>query len=374
MSSIVRKLLFPLPDPPDYDDTTFPEDLIWVPQDEKKEKPMIPCIFLPHKGAKRMVIYCHGNGCDLGTIYEELLRYREYWQVHILAMEYPGYGLCKGEPGEKSINEAVFSVYDYITQQLRWPSLFIFFYGRSIGTGPVCKLVSTLQTQGTRVGGIILHCAYTSIRAVVSNAIGSVAAALITDRWQNIKEVQSIDCPMLLIHGQADTLIPFTHSELLYDKCKSQHKQLVIVAEATHNTFDEVEDIKKPIEKFIKRAAMLMQKTLKHYADARKKKPTRNKQKKSSQRNSRIEDSKNIFAGSSKEVLLDSPKYAPKVMRRNPEESNTLFQEPRHLEKNSGRNGHKKKLHKQGKKKSAPRDTSRNSFTCQSSSFSVNSK
>mmetsp|Transcript_29892 Transcript_29892/g.41650 ORF Transcript_29892/g.41650 Transcript_29892/m.41650 type:complete len:336 (+) Transcript_29892:234-1241(+) len=332
----------------------------------RKKKPLIPCIFLPYKGAKRMVIYCHGNGCDLGTIYEELLRYREYWQVHILAMEYPGYGLCSGEPDEKSINDAVFNVYGYITKQLRWPSLFIFFYGRSIGTGPVCKLVSALQAQGTRVGGIILHCAYTSIRDVVSNAIGSVAAALITDRWQNIKEVESIDCPILLIHGQADKLIPFTHSEILYDKCKSQHKQLVIVAEATHNTFNEVEDIKKPIEKFIKRAALLMQKTLKHYADARKKKTTRNKQKKLSRRNSSAEDS-----GSRKDEVLDSPKRSQRNMNRNPEKSNILIQESRHLEKNSSKNIHKKELHKQGEEKSAPRDTSRNSFTCRSSSFFV---
>ena len=78
---------------------------------------------------------------------------------------------------------------------------------------------------------MILQCAYTSIKAVASHAAGKIVSTLINDRWQNIKEVQKIDCPILLIHGQADKLIPYTHSEELYDACKSQHKQLVIVAE-----------------------------------------------------------------------------------------------------------------------------------------------
>lgn len=274
MSAIVRKILFPCPTPPDYSAESFPDDLIWVENkySGESEKTFIPCAFLPSKGAKRLVIYCHGNGCDLGTIHSELVRYRNFWKVHVLAMEYPGYGICPGTPSEKSINLSMLSVYHYITKQLRWPSLFIFFYGRSIGTGPVCKLVADLHQRDIRVGGIILQCAYTSIRDVVSHVAGSVAAALISNRWCNIKEVTKIDCPVLLIHGQADELIPFTHSEDLYDRCKSQHKQLVIIAEASHNVFDEEEDIMKPIMIFVQRAALLMQKTIIHFAEERRKK------------------------------------------------------------------------------------------------------
>jgi len=231
-------------------------------------------------------------------------------QVHVLAMEYPGYGLCTGTPDEASINAATLSVYNYVTKQLRWPSLFIFFYGRSIGSGPVCKLVADLQERGTRVGGIILHCGYTSIRAVVSHSIGLVASALIKDRWQNIKEVKKIDCPVLLIHGQQDKLIPYTHSEQLYDTCKSQHKQLVIVAEADHNTFDEEEDIKKPIQVFLLRAAALMQKTLKYYAELKKKRAKGNgKSKQSKSRDPKSPKSKEGTEKLSKQMsqLLSKP-------------------------------------------------------------------
>ncbi|GAB5373300.1 hypothetical protein AAMO2058_001739100, partial [Amorphochlora amoebiformis] len=276
----IRDLLFPAPKPPTYDSNSFPDDLIWVPHNVKDEggnikSAPIPCVFLAYKGGKRLVIYCHGNGCDLGKIHDELLRYRDYWKVHILAMEYPGYGLCEGTPSEASINRALYSVYDFVTRKLHWPSLFVFLYGRSIGTGPACHLARYCnKSPSTRVGGIILQCGYTSIRAVVAKSIGTLASNLITDRWQNIKAMKYIDCPVLLIHGQGDKLIPYEHSEKLYDACKSQHKQLIVVAEADHNTFDEEEDIKKPILKFIWRATALMQRTLKYYEVERKKKET----------------------------------------------------------------------------------------------------
>jgi hypothetical protein len=37
-----------------------------------------------------------------------------------------------------------------------------------------------------------------------------MAAKIIQNRWENDEEVTDIDCPLLLIHGQDDTLIPYT--------------------------------------------------------------------------------------------------------------------------------------------------------------------
>lgn len=278
MSSLVRSLLFPAPEPPRYDASSFKGELVWIPlagdegdssgtgplgdDADRKRAGCVPCLFMPTKGARKMVVYFHGNGCDLGSLHDELGRYRDFWKVHLLAVEYPGYGACVGAPSEESINCVASAVFRYVTRTLRWPPMFVYLYGRSIGTGPVCKLAADLISQGTRLGGVVLQCAYTSIKAVVAHAVGSVAAALISNRWVNAEQVTRIDCPVLFIHGQRDKLIPFTHSEDLYESCKSRHKQLVLITQATHNLFDEMEDIKKPIGKFLRRAGALMQKAL----------------------------------------------------------------------------------------------------------------
>ena len=56
----------------------------------------IPCLYLPNEGgAKKLVIYFHGNAEDIGLAYELLYRFGREMNMHILALEYPSYGLYK---------------------------------------------------------------------------------------------------------------------------------------------------------------------------------------------------------------------------------------------------------------------------------------
>lgn len=56
----------------------------------------IPCLYLPYEnGAEKIVIYFHGNAEDIGLAYDLLYRFGTEMQMHVLAVEYPGYGLYK---------------------------------------------------------------------------------------------------------------------------------------------------------------------------------------------------------------------------------------------------------------------------------------
>ena len=43
------------------------------------------------------------------------------WKVHVLAVEYPGYGICPGVATGPSVMENAFSALHFATQSLRWP-------------------------------------------------------------------------------------------------------------------------------------------------------------------------------------------------------------------------------------------------------------
>ena len=45
-----------------------------------------------------MMIYFHGNAEDVGLAMELLAFVKDMLKVHVLAMEYPGYGVYDGEP------------------------------------------------------------------------------------------------------------------------------------------------------------------------------------------------------------------------------------------------------------------------------------
>lgn len=77
----------------------------------------IPCLFLPcEEPANKLVIYFHGNAEDIGLAFDLLYAFGNEMKMHILAVEYPGYGLYKGsKPDELKMKEDCENIYDYLT-------------------------------------------------------------------------------------------------------------------------------------------------------------------------------------------------------------------------------------------------------------------
>jgi hypothetical protein len=61
------------------------------------------------------MIYFHGNAEDVGLACELLDYVRSMLKVHILAIEYPGYGVYDGSPDAEQILLDAETVYDYLT-------------------------------------------------------------------------------------------------------------------------------------------------------------------------------------------------------------------------------------------------------------------
>jgi len=82
--------------------------------------------------------------------------------------------------------------------------------GRSIGSGPAVHLAHLHP-----VGGLVLVSAFTSIKAVVRGVAGSLGEALVRQRFDNLAKMQAVACPVLLIHGDEDELVPVDHARQL---------------------------------------------------------------------------------------------------------------------------------------------------------------
>jgi hypothetical protein len=51
--------------------------------------------------------------------------------------------------------------------------------------------------------------AFTSIKSIIRDLLGNVAAYLIKERFKNFERMQAVTCPTLIIHGKSDELIPW---------------------------------------------------------------------------------------------------------------------------------------------------------------------
>lgn len=231
--NLVNQFIFPTPRS-SYDCNTFAshDELIWLPRSLTPEDPdpslHVPCIFLTSPSARFVMIYLHSNAEDLGRCYHFCSMIRLQFQVNVLAVEYPGYGLCPGEADADSVIANALLGYRFITATLQVSPEDIIIVGRSVGSGPALYLAGEFP-----VFGIILVAPFLSVKEVVRNHLGRVAD-LIEERFPNLERVKRIKAAMLIVHGKQDGIVPWTQGEALYEAC-CRRKRLVTPCSLGHN-------------------------------------------------------------------------------------------------------------------------------------------
>lgn len=161
--------------------------------------------------------------------------------IDVLAFEYSGYGLSeklprthypshsrdghvvtpslldedrqRAGPSEKACCSDITAVYLYLTQQCNVHPTKIIIFGRSIGSGPAVYCASTRT-----VAGLVL---ISPIASAVRVPLKKLNVTLpFIDTFPNIDRVSKITCPVLVVHGDMDELVPKLHAEKLLEKIK----------------------------------------------------------------------------------------------------------------------------------------------------------
>jgi fermentation-respiration switch protein FrsA (DUF1100 family) len=169
-------------------------------------------LYLPYDdGADKIIIYFHGNAEDIGLAFDLLYQFGNEMKMHILAVEYPGYGLYKtSPPNENQIREDSEIIFDYLTKRLGVKEQDIILFGRSMGSGPATYLASKKNAFCA-----LLMSPYTSIKDVSRSLLGKFSFLLtpiVYERFRNIDSIKEAKCPFFFLHGLRDKLIPHSHS------------------------------------------------------------------------------------------------------------------------------------------------------------------
>lgn len=59
---------------------------------------------------------------------------------------------------------------------------------------------------------------FASLRKVAENLTSKVLAKVVPDEFKNVNIIKYIHCPIMIIHGRRDTLVPFSQAEDMW-KC-----------------------------------------------------------------------------------------------------------------------------------------------------------
>jgi fermentation-respiration switch protein FrsA (DUF1100 family) len=205
MGSAVSSLLF---QPPDVTYVHAKKHIIWL---RTKNNANVPAFYID-RHSSTTILFSHGNAEDLGMIYEWFCELTREVQVNLLAYDYEGYGKASGTPSEQACYEDVDAAWTFLTEVLKHKPRNIVLYGRSLGSGPSCYLAERLSRDGVKIGGLILQSPIMSVFRVAFNFRFSLPG----DMFCNVDRVSRVSCPVFVIHGTRDEVVPFWNGEGLF--------------------------------------------------------------------------------------------------------------------------------------------------------------
>mmetsp|Transcript_73220 Transcript_73220/g.136828 ORF Transcript_73220/g.136828 Transcript_73220/m.136828 type:complete len:261 (-) Transcript_73220:85-867(-) len=193
----------------------------------------IPAFWLESKGAQHTLLFSHGNAEDLGHIVRYFKEFKTRLGVNIFAYEYTGYGMSTGQPREAAVYADIEAAFRYLRDSLRIPWQQIIPYGRSIGTAP-----SVWLAMRTPVRGLVLQSPMLSIYRIPFE----FRFTLPGDIFTNVSRIDKVRCPVFIIHGTRDEIVPVWHGQHLYDCCvKSGTAHAPFwVEDADHNNLENM--------------------------------------------------------------------------------------------------------------------------------------
>ncbi len=159
-----------------------------------------------HPGARGAILFLHGNRGDnrRSLRQTEGLRNSSY---DLYLFDYRGYGKSGGSIGsEADLYGDAQVVYDSLLNH--YPEDRILLAGYSLGTGMASYLAAHNQPQR-----LILAAPYASITAMKNLWLWMVPDFILSYPLNTLENVRAANCPVTILHGQRDELIPYGMAE-----------------------------------------------------------------------------------------------------------------------------------------------------------------
>jgi fermentation-respiration switch protein FrsA (DUF1100 family) len=150
--------------------------------------------------------------------------------ISVLLVDYRGFGGNGGAPTEQGLAADARAARAYVLGRPDVDSSRLVYFGESLGTG-----VATALAAQHPPAALILRSPFPSMTAIARLHYPFLPVGwLLRDRYESIRHISRIACPLLIIAGDADRIIPVEQSRELYEAARSA-KTLVIVPGADHN-------------------------------------------------------------------------------------------------------------------------------------------
>jgi len=190
----------------------------------------LSCRFFPVGPASPTILFFYGNG-ETAVEYDDIAPLYTQIGVNFFVADYRGYGRSGGSPTFTTMLSDARKALEALRIILRASQYGsrIFVMGRSMGRHPAFELAANSADDLT---GLIVESGRPSLGQFVYG-LDTPEAERLEAAYQD--KVRSINIPVLVIHGEMDTLAPVQQAVNMYHSFASQDKRLITIPGAGHN-------------------------------------------------------------------------------------------------------------------------------------------
>ena len=210
---------------------------------ETRDGAVINGLHFKSEKPKGVVLYLKGNSKSIkgwGKFAVDFIRLN----YDVIMVDYRGFGKSTGRRSQQAIKNDMQYIYDRIRKMV--DEKYIILYGRSMGSGFAAKLASTNSPKM-----LILDAPYYSLKHLANRYLPFMPLSIImrypvpTYKW-----IKFVQCPIHIIHGTNDKLIPFS-SSIKLAKINPEKTRLWSVVGGGHKNLNTFRSYHEQLEEIV---------------------------------------------------------------------------------------------------------------------------
>jgi uncharacterized protein len=186
--------------------------------------------WLEHPNPRGEVLFFHGNGGNLSLWLDVIadLRRRGF---SVLAPDYRGYGASSGSPTETGLYRDARATVEEFARRRPRSGVPVIYWGRSIGC-PVAASAATVRQPDA----VVLESPMPDARSLLrTNPVLWLLSFLSSYRFSTSRFLANYRGALLVVHGDADSIVPFAAGRRVFDAAPTSQKTFVTIPGADHN-------------------------------------------------------------------------------------------------------------------------------------------
>jgi uncharacterized protein len=178
--------------------------------------------YVPCEKPVAAIVFCHGNGGNVTHRADILQIIHNNTRASVLIFDYRGYGRSEGKPNEAGVLSDARAARAWLAKRENIQEKEIVMMGESLGGAVAVDLAAK---DGAK--GLVLISTFTNIPDVAAYHHPWLPVRLLMrTRLDAIGQIAKYKGPLLQMHGEADTIVPFKLGRRLFDAANEPKKFL----------------------------------------------------------------------------------------------------------------------------------------------------